>query len=79
MQEVTLDRLVLPAPHSRDVLTDILRQGAQRMLAQAIDAKVAEWIETHREVRDTAGRLLVVRNGRLPKRDILTGLRPSDR
>ena len=78
MQEATLDRLVLPAPNSQDVLTDILRQGAQRMLAQAIDAEVAEWIETHREVRDAAGRRQVVRNGRLPKRDILTGLGPLE-
>jgi transposase-like protein len=48
------------------------------MLAQAIDAEVAEWIETHRELCDAAGRRQVVRNGRLPKRTILSGVGPLE-
>ena len=44
------------------------------MLAQAIDAEVAEWIESHRDFRDQAGHCQVVRNGRLPKRTILSGV-----
>jgi len=48
------------------------------MLAQAIDAEVAEWIESHREVRDAAGHRQVVRNGRLPKRTILSGVGPIE-
>ena len=44
------------------------------MLAQAIDAEVAEWIELHRDLRDQAGHRQVVRNGRLPKRTILSGV-----
>jgi putative transposase len=48
------------------------------MLAQAIDTEVAEWIESHREVRDEAGRRQVVRNGRLPKRTILSGVGPIE-
>jgi transposase-like protein len=44
------------------------------MLAQAIDAEIAEWIETHRDVCDEAGHRQVVRNGRLPKRTILSGV-----
>jgi putative transposase len=71
-------RLALPATTSQDVLTGILREGAQRMLAQAIDAEVAEWIESHRELRDAAGRRQVVRNGRLPKRTILSGVGPIE-
>jgi putative transposase len=74
MHEAIRDRLVLPASTSQDVLTAILRQGAQRMLAQAIDAEVAEWIESHRELRNEAGHRQVVRNGRLPKRTILSGV-----
>jgi dienelactone hydrolase len=31
------------------VLTGILREGAQRILAEAIDAEVAEWIDAHPE------------------------------
>ena len=74
MHEAIRDPLVLPASTSQDVLTGILRQGAQRMLAQAIDAEVAEWIESHRDFRDQAGHRQVVRNGRLPKRTILSGV-----
>lgn len=74
MREATPDRLRIPAPTSQDVLTGILRQGAQRMLAQAIEAEVQEWIDAHQHVTDESGHRQVVRNGRLPKRTILTGL-----
>ena len=59
---------------SRDVLTDILRQGAQEMLATTIENEVAEYIERHAALRDGQGHRLVVRNGRLPARQIQTGL-----
>jgi putative transposase len=58
----------------RDVLTDLLRQGAQEMLATAIENEVAEYIERHAALRDDQGYRLVVRNGRLPARQIQTGL-----
>jgi len=74
MRESTKQVVSLPAATSQDILTNILRGGAQRMLAQAIDAEIAEWIETHRDVCDEAGHRQVVRNGRLPKRTILSGV-----
>ena len=43
------------------------------MLAEAIEAEVADWIESHRDVTDAAGRRQVVRNGRMPQRTIVTG------
>jgi len=58
----------------RDVLTDLLRQRAQEMLATAIENEVAEYIERHAAERDDQGHRLVVRNGRLPARQIQTGL-----
>jgi putative transposase len=78
MRENTKQVVSLPAATSQDVLTNILRDGAQRMLTQAIDAEIAEWIETHRDVRDEAGHRQVVRNGRLPKRTILSGVGPLE-
>ncbi len=63
-------------PPSRDVLTEILHDGAQRLLAQAIDAEVADWIDRHTEVLDDEGRRQIVRNGRHPTRTILTGVGP---
>ena len=44
----------IPAP-SRDILTEILHDGAQRLLAQAIDAEVGDWIDRHAEVLDDDG------------------------
>jgi transposase-like protein len=67
----------IPAP-GRDVLTEILHAGAQRLLAQAIDAEVAEWIKRHGDVVDEAGRRQVVRNGHHPSRTILTGVGPVE-
>jgi len=55
-------------------LTDILRQGAQEMLAAAIENEVTEYIGCHAQVRDDRGHRLVVRNGYLPARQIQTGL-----
>lgn len=46
------------------------------MLATAIEQEVAAYVAAHAEERDAAGRRLVVRNGHLPGRDLLTGLGP---
>jgi putative transposase len=74
MREDSGSAVVLPSVSSRDVLSEVLRQGAQRMLAEAVQAEVDEWIDAHRHVVDERGRQQVVRNGSLPKRSILTGL-----
>ncbi|HEY2841652.1 MAG TPA: transposase, partial [Pirellulales bacterium] len=66
--------LAVPATTSRDVLTEILRDGAQQLLAQAVEAEVAEWIASRASLTDAAGRRQVVRNGYLPKRSITTGI-----
>jgi hypothetical protein len=52
MQEATANRLVVPAPASRDVLTGILREGTQRRLADAIDAEVASIDESRQHRTD---------------------------
>ena len=72
MQEVNGSTIALPG--SRDALHEILRQGAQQMLAQAIEAEVAEWIAQHAHLIDERGRRQVVRNGYLPERKIVTGV-----
>ena len=74
MECSTSDVGIVPLPAGQDVLTQILRQGAQKMLAQAIEAEVHEWIEQRAECRDERGRQQVVRNGFLPERTLLTGL-----
>ena len=66
----------VPGESAQDVLTEVLRCGAQRMLTEAIEAEVADWIEAHAGVRDERGRRRVIRNGHKPRRSILTGLGP---
>lgn len=68
------ESLAMPATTSQDVLTDVLRDGAQRLLAQAIEAEVAGWIESHKEQIDEDGCRMVVRNGHMPTRRIVTGV-----
>ena len=72
MQEVNGSNVCLPVP-ARDVLTSILRDGAQQLLAKAIEMEVAEWLEARQQL-DAQGRRQVVRNGYLPERTIVTGL-----
>jgi putative transposase len=54
-------------------LDELLREGARRMLQEAINAEVDSFIDQHRDRRDDEGRRLVVRNGSLPSRRIMTG------
>ena len=59
---------------SQDILSGILRKGAQDLLALALEAEVAEYIQRFEQARDEAGRRLVVRNGHLPERTIASGI-----
>jgi transposase-like protein len=64
----------LPLAKSPDVLTELLRTGAQQLLAQAIQAEVAAYLDAHAHLRDEQGHQQVVRNGSLPERTITTGV-----
>ena len=74
MSQSTTEIRIVPLPNGQDVLTDLLRDGARRMLAQAVEAEVAAYVEAHAHLKDQAGRHQVVRNGHLPERAIQTGL-----
>ena len=76
MNESTAQGLVVPAMTSQDVLTEILLDGAQRLLGQAIEAEVDGWLESHKHRVDENGHRQVVGNGRLPTRSIVTGVGP---
>lgn len=76
MELSTTDTRIVPLPTSGDVLTEILRRGSVELLAKAVEAEVADWLEQHRQHRDAQGRQQVVRNGHAPQRSILTGLGP---
>ena len=57
-------------------IDEICAEGARRMLAAALEAEVAEYVEQFDNVVGTDGRRMVVRNGRLPERDLVTGVGP---
>ena len=74
MQERSVDRSIVPVPQSRDLLTEIARAGAQKLLGEMIQQEVEEWLAQRAHLRDPQGRQQVVRNGYLPKREITTGV-----
>ncbi len=63
-----------PASEARDSLTEVLREGAQGLLAGAVEAEVDAFLAAHAQLRDEYGRRMIVRNGHLPERHIQTGL-----
>ncbi len=58
-----------------DVLNELLRDGAQQLIRQAVETELSEYLSQHQRIADD-GRLALVRNGYLPKREILTGIGP---
>jgi putative transposase len=57
---------------SASLIDEIVREGARRMLAEALQAEVDAYIVAHAAERDEGGRRLVVRNGYHQPREVLT-------
>jgi putative transposase len=53
-------------------LDELVREGARRMLAAALEAEVDDYLAAHLAERDEGGRRLVVRNGHARPREVLT-------
>jgi transposase-like protein len=70
----TVFDLHAPEEPVEDILTETLRQGSRKLLAQAVEAEVAEFLASHDRLVDDEGRRLIVRNGHLPERAIQTGI-----
>lgn len=64
----------LNKPDQNAPLQEILREGARKMLAAAIEAEVAAFIEQYSTLKTDEGKLAVARNDYLPERPIQTGL-----
>jgi len=54
------------------LLDEIVRDGARQMLAAALQAEVAAYVEAHCGERDEVGHRLVVRNGHHAEREVTT-------
>src|SRR3954467_4637647 len=77
MKEDTV--VALPRPGSGvmdDPLLAVLREGARRLLMQAIEAEVEMFLTAHAGLVDEGGRRRLVRNGHAPERQIQTGIGP---
>ena len=58
---------------SASLIDTIVRDGARRMLAAALQAEVDDYVNQFATERDEQGRRLVVRNGSHQPREVLTG------
>ena len=59
-----------------DQLTEILRNGARSLLAQAVEAEIADFLGKHTDLKTSDGHQRVVRHGHLPEREVMTGIGP---
>ncbi len=75
MSQTNVTKLVQPGTFS-DPLTDILRDGARTLLAQAVEAEVAGFMAKHVDLKTEDGHQRIVRHGHLPEREIMTGIGP---
>lgn len=75
MKKDTVVELHRPA-QGQDLLSTMLRDGAQRLVAQAVQAEFEEFLARLSGERLEGGRAAVVRNGFQPEREVLTGLGP---
>jgi transposase-like protein len=57
-----------------DPITDILRSGARKLLAQALETEIEIFLSQYADLEDDQGRKRITRNGYLPEREIQTGI-----
>jgi transposase-like protein len=67
----------LKETESWSLLEKVLREGARKMLQQALENEIEEYLQKHARL-DQNGRRLVVRNGYHPERKIITGIGPME-
>ena len=59
-----------------DPLTDVLRAGARKLLAQAIEMEAEAFLAEMKDLKLSDGRDRIVRHGHAPERSIQTGIGP---
>src|SRR4030095_9980508 len=59
-----------------DPLTEVLRNGARALLAQAVEAEVGALLNVHAGKLTDDGHQRLVRHGHLPEREVMTGIGP---
>ncbi len=59
-----------------DALTELLRTGAQKLIASAVEAELEGFLTQYASTRTDEGHAAVVRNGHHPRRPVQTGIGP---
>ena len=67
--------LAAALPRPGEAVAELLRNGAQALLLQALEAEIAAHVASYDALKDSQGRQRIVRNGRLPQRELQTGIR----
>jgi transposase-like protein len=74
MSKDNLIDLKKPEAFVDDPITDILRQGARRLISAALEAEIETFLKQYKQIADDQGGQRIVRNGYLPEREIQTGI-----
>jgi len=73
---ITKSKLQEETTTFKESLDEIIRNGAQQLLATAIEAEVQEYLGRYQTHRDENGHRLAVRNGSMPERTIMSSAGP---
>jgi len=76
MSETTITQLPDPSGFSADPFTDVIRDGASKLIEQAIHAEMAALMAAFSDEKLEDGRARLVRHGHLREREVMTGIGP---
>jgi len=65
-----------PEPFVYDPITDVLRTGARKLLIEALEVEIEDYLSQYKDLKANRNRRRIVRNGYLPERHIQTGIGP---
>jgi len=63
-----------PAETYQDPLTELIRSGARKILQEALESEINQFIDGFKSDKTEEGKQRIVRNGYLPERQVTTGI-----
>ena len=76
MRKTITETQIEATPETMGALEIIVREGARKMLQAALEAEIEEHLSRFKHFVNKDGKRLVVRNGVMPERTVLTGAGP---
>lgn len=73
MLKLTTNEQDTPEIECGSLLDELVREGARKMIMEALELEVAEYVDRCQSARDELGNAMIVRNGRANERRLLTG------